>query len=434
MRLRVLSWNIAIGGEAVDLQQVVAGIRTSGADVACLQECEGNAPRIAALLGWAHVDERHQVVSRFPIVEPHVAGGAAVFVLPAPDRVVAVANIHLPSDPYGPYVQRDGATDEEVLELERTVRLAPFERMAASWHELFDIGLPMVIAGDTNAPSHLDHAFPWPVSSAAAALGLVDVYRTANPDRRGITWTWGFPHPRRDPDELSDRIDVVWASSGAVVDAGLVGPADVPDVTVAIDPFPSDHLGVIATLDLEPVQPPPYVGVRPRRVDRGDSVEIRHHAPGGAATDRLVVVRSGASADDPIVWLTPREVEHHGSVRVGTATLGLGAHDVVLTSDGVELGRAMFTVVEPGALPTVAARRVGGAIEVAWSSAPGRKFDWIGVYARRDPDLMGGVLAQAHTGATVDGSCRFEAAPVGPLTVRLCSDDSYVVLAETELD
>lgn len=33
----------------------------------------------------------------------------------APSRFVAVANLHLPSDPYRPYVVRDGGTAEELV-------------------------------------------------------------------------------------------------------------------------------------------------------------------------------------------------------------------------------------------------------------------------------------------------------------------------------
>ncbi|RLT51005.1 MAG: hypothetical protein DWI68_04480, partial [Chloroflexi bacterium] len=51
--LRVMSFNIWLGGELVDLGKVVEAIKLSGADVVGLQESEGNARRIADLLGWA---------------------------------------------------------------------------------------------------------------------------------------------------------------------------------------------------------------------------------------------------------------------------------------------------------------------------------------------------------------------------------------------
>ncbi|MBN1677710.1 MAG: hypothetical protein JW880_04155 [Candidatus Thermoplasmatota archaeon] len=38
-------------------------------------------------------------------------------------QVAPLANVHLPADPYGPYEVRDGASLEEVLEVEETLRL-----------------------------------------------------------------------------------------------------------------------------------------------------------------------------------------------------------------------------------------------------------------------------------------------------------------------
>ena len=66
--LRVMSFNIWLGGELVDLGKVVEAIKLSGADVVGLQESEGNARRIADLLGWAFADERLQIISRYPLI------------------------------------------------------------------------------------------------------------------------------------------------------------------------------------------------------------------------------------------------------------------------------------------------------------------------------------------------------------------------------
>jgi len=68
-----------------------------------------NTRTIAEKLGWNY-SERTSYMSRFPIIDPPGANGLYVFVEPVPGRVVAVANVHLPSDPYGPYEARDGAT------------------------------------------------------------------------------------------------------------------------------------------------------------------------------------------------------------------------------------------------------------------------------------------------------------------------------------
>ena len=81
-----------------------------------------NTRTIAEKLGWNY-SERTSYMSRFPIIDPPGANGLYVFVEPEPGRVVAVANVHLPSDPYGPYEARDGATRDEVLQLENDLRV-----------------------------------------------------------------------------------------------------------------------------------------------------------------------------------------------------------------------------------------------------------------------------------------------------------------------
>src|SRR6187551_1932247 len=127
--LKVMSFNIFYGGDELNLQtrqfckdpagcpetldQVVAAIRASGADVVGLQESTMNTRTIAEKLGWNY-SERTSVISRYSIIDPPGARGLYVFVEPEPGKVVAMANTHLPADPYGPYEARDGATRNEV--------------------------------------------------------------------------------------------------------------------------------------------------------------------------------------------------------------------------------------------------------------------------------------------------------------------------------
>ena len=56
---------------------------------------------LADLLGW-YASPRAHVISRYPIIDPPDSHGIYVFVEPAPGRVVAVANLHLPSDAVRP--------------------------------------------------------------------------------------------------------------------------------------------------------------------------------------------------------------------------------------------------------------------------------------------------------------------------------------------
>jgi len=136
--LRVMTLNIFYGGDELDLTSgnwclrpegcqetldvVIETIRASRPDVVGLQEAVMNPRRIAERLGW-YVSERMQIISRYPLVDPPGGDGIYVFVEPLPGRVAALANVHLPADPYGPYLVRDGATVDEVLALEESLRL-----------------------------------------------------------------------------------------------------------------------------------------------------------------------------------------------------------------------------------------------------------------------------------------------------------------------
>jgi len=123
--LRVATFNLFYGGDEMVLATrdwctdptgcqetfaaVVDGIKASKADVVGLQEATGNTRKVAEALGWNY-NERTQIVSRFPIIDPGGADGLYVYVQPTPSTVVAVSNTHLPSSPYGPYRAQAGYT------------------------------------------------------------------------------------------------------------------------------------------------------------------------------------------------------------------------------------------------------------------------------------------------------------------------------------
>ncbi len=310
LQLKVMSFNIWLGGAVVDSNQVLAVIRQSGADIVGLQEAEGNTGQIAAALGW-HASERAMIISRFPIIEPPEAqsplGMDYVYVQLAPGQIVAMANIHLTSDPYGPYAVRDGEELDDVLEQEREVRLPEIAERLEAWQEVTAAGIPLFITGDFNTPSHRDwtaatvdalphmrYAVEWPVTMAVEAAGFVDTFRAANPDPAAVpgrTWTYGYPYPRLDADEAIDRIDFVFASREVQTLASTVaGEPGTPDVGVEVSPYPSDHRAVVTTVQVDPVEPPVFVAVEQVRVRAGERLVVRYHAPGGDATDRLAIV------------------------------------------------------------------------------------------------------------------------------------------------
>src|SRR6476661_1235325 len=93
--VRVMTLNIFYGGDEIDLQtgnfchksagcpetlaKVEDVIARSGADIVGIEEGEHNAGVIAQALGW-NANDRTQVISRYPIVDPPGANGLYVWV------------------------------------------------------------------------------------------------------------------------------------------------------------------------------------------------------------------------------------------------------------------------------------------------------------------------------------------------------------------
>ncbi len=216
-------FNIEYGGTLIDFDRVVEAIRRSGADVVAIEEAYGNTDRLARALGWANVDRRTQIISRFPVVEIRGARGTALTLIElSPGCVVAVGNVHLPSDPSVDTLLQQGKHDE-IIAIERASRLPPLQSALMDLATLAESGMPVFLAGDFNARSHLDDGFPWPTSLAAEAAGFHDSYRETHPDagaHPGFTWWAARPkvsgwNPA--PEELHQRIDYLLAGGPARV-------------------------------------------------------------------------------------------------------------------------------------------------------------------------------------------------------------------------
>lgn len=453
VELRIMTFNIWIGGELVDFGKVIEAIQAAEADIVGLQEAGGNTARIAQALGWQHYSERMHIVSRYPLIDPPGADGRYIFAQMRPGQVIALSNLHLPSDPYGPYMLRDGETLEDMLENERTLRLAALQPFLDVLAGLAAQGYPVLLTGDFNTPSHLDWTeaqvgvvahvpFPvaWPVTLAMTEAGFIDTYRAAHPDpaaKVGMTWTPGYPAPRLRENELVDRIDHIYASSGVVVvNSEIVGEPGGPDVDFAVDPYPSDHRGVVSTVRVVPAAPPLLTAVKRRVITQGDEIVVFYAAPEGEATDRIVIVPvGGVVPDDNLMSLPPMEAEFFGAVTFGSYTLTPGEYAAVLVgTDNTELARSRFWVLAPGAQPRIAtaqpAYTVDEAIRVEWANAPDNRYDWIAVYPAGESDLYN-YLAFVYTESASAGSLTLDALGLEPgaYEVRLMRDDWYVVLA-----
>jgi endonuclease/exonuclease/phosphatase family metal-dependent hydrolase len=410
VRLRVMTLNIFYGGDELDLRtgdwcakrqgcsaafaKVLEAIRASGADVVGLEEAEHSTRRIARALGW-HASERTQVISRYRLIDPPGGDGLYVYVELGLGEVVAIANAHLPSTPYGPYRVRNGATPEELDELERSVRLPAIQEQLAVLPGLAAAGIPVFLTGDFNSPSHLDwtpavaavrpevpFAFDWPVSRAYANAGFRDSYREVHPDpvaRPGFTWTPGGPESVRR--EVHDRIDWVLAAGRArAEESDLVGERGGPDVDIAVDPYPTDHRGVASTFVVTPGEAPAFVAPETRRLSIGDVLSVVFHAPGPGS---VAIARAGG---EPVAEL--RTLAADGTLTFSTDGLRRGRHDALLLDDGGDvLSRAPFWVYRPGEPTKVRtskrAYERGEPIGISWSNAPGMRWDWLAVFRVR---------------------------------------------------
>ena len=382
-------FNIEEGGEGVDLAKVVEAIQAADPDIVALEEAVTNAGRIATALGWDHASDRSQVIARHRILEPADGVGVYVLVEVAPGRVVAVASVHPPAEPYGPELAGRGGTEAEIIDLERRIRLPKLEAHLRVLPTLAAAGVPVFLLGDFNAPSHLDWTtdavgsrwhvrtpVDWPMSRAIEAAGFRDAWREIHPDpvlEPGLTW-WANRPPTGGyepaPETPNDRIDLIYAAGPTTIrDCVLVGEVGAPGVTIAIRPWPSDHRAVVASFDVLPASMPESVQVAP------------------------AVVRESI----PTIRVTRAEV------------------------------------------------RIGEPIEVTWVGGPGFRWDWIAVFAAPVDVVVDAHLIWRHTGARTDGMVRLDGdaavvdqssvggrwpLPPGEYMAAYLLDDGPVVVAE----
>ena len=262
--IRVMVFNIENGGTGVDLAKVVEAVRRADPDMVALEEAMGNTARIADALGWSAASARTHVLSRYPLAEPPDADGRFIYVEIEPGRAVAIVNVHLPAEPFGPAVLTAGGSMAEAIRLEERTRLEPLRRSLAVLPDLAAKEIPVFLLGDFNAPLDLD----WPVSRALAEAGLRDAWREIHPDtlaEPGLTWPAARPpigHDDPVPGAREDRIDGMFAAgSSTTSDCRLVGEAGCRDVALSVEPWPSDHRAIVATFQVRPGLMPDFVPV-----------------------------------------------------------------------------------------------------------------------------------------------------------------------------
>ena len=284
--MRVMSFNIWVGGDAgkQPLSQTAEVIRTAKADVIGLQETGGYAKqkgaaapdhgrKLAEMLGWHYLDqgERTGILSRFPIVTNTPRKWGATIRLPS-GREVRMFNAHLMHAPYQPYQLvgipyangRFIKTADEAISEARKARGEQVAQLLSELKPALATGQPVFLTGDFNEPSHLDWtkraasagkcpiAVEYPSTLAVTRAGMRDAYRAAWPDEVAQPgWTWTPTTKPDDPKDRHDRIDFVFFSGANVTvkRCDIVGESEAA-AHIMVQPYPSDHRAVVATLDL----------------------------------------------------------------------------------------------------------------------------------------------------------------------------------------
>jgi len=304
--LKVMTWNIW-GQLNQDPRYTIARrtarkrtidiLRKSGADIIAMIETYGSAADIAKALKFHHYTPSASanlcIFSRYPLTEIEPLAGlssfsfiAATVNLPDGQRVrvydiwltsggrhiVEIKNKELPDREFC------AGDDLRFDQLQKFLEHEDFQKRIASAEED-----PVIVAGDFNCVSHLDHTkgtrhgnlnqgriLPIKVSKAMHSAGFTDTYRQANPDilesTLGHTWTtvgMGFryvsgqgfvPVKKNSQPEYRDpyaRIDYIYSMGSQLEATHSTVITHHPSRSERSFPeFPSDHAAVLTEFKL----------------------------------------------------------------------------------------------------------------------------------------------------------------------------------------
>lgn len=383
-----MTFNVENGGTQVGIHKVMEAIRKANADIVGLQEPWGNTAWLAKELEFPYWSARQHIMSRFPLFEPAACDGAYAFAEITPGQVVAIANVHLPSDRYGPDALRDGVSFDVVVKIEQKVRLAKAKPIIRTLEALGKRGMPVFMLGDFNCPSHLDwtrcadttsthpHA-PWLVSRYAEQHMLKDSYRHVHPSAvksPGCTWPAMRPsvaHHAHDgwdpkPDDSVDRIDfILYGGTAIPVTSEIVGEPEHASASLGVAPWPSDHRAVVSSFQVTPAPPPPFIAVQHPVVRVGEAVHFAHAGDPEAHTGEKPLSQSGIA---------------HNVLR--TQDLTPGAYMLTLQDRmGRHIDRTTLHVIDTKAKPVLLLQHTTipkhATITIGWENTPGNRFDFI---------------------------------------------------------
>lgn len=279
---KVMSWNILHGGNDVKdgKSSIIQIIKEINPDVILMVETYGSGKAIADSLGYnfhliapegTAADDKNvnlSIISRYPFGEridtkfPFYLGGREIMIQNQKIRFFSNWFHYLPweNEP-----EKLGKTTAELLVWEKSgskyemiQKVLPYLKKYA----LESDSIPMILGGDLNTPSHLDWAkntkkihnnlvVPWYATKVLEEIGLVDTYRTLNPDPNvspGITW-----HTKGEKD--AHRIDYIFYKSPKLKALKSESFKVFLEETIKLNDkeilYPSDHGFVVTTFKIK---------------------------------------------------------------------------------------------------------------------------------------------------------------------------------------
>ena len=446
-KIKFMQFNIENGGMLVDFSKVIDAIKLANPDIVAIEEANGNMKLIAEKAGFPYYDVRTQIMSQYPIIDPNDAEGVYVFIEIDHNKVIAVSNVHLPSDPYGPDELHKGESHRKVTKLEKELRLFALQKQIKVLPKLQK--LPIFLAGDFNAPSHLDckldqeKCFTWPISLTLEKIGFIDAFREVYPDpnkEHGYTWWANRPKVKDDwnptINDKHDRIDFVYVLGPVKTESGkIIGESH-------ITPWPSDHRAIVFDFTVKLVNPPTYISVNKRLFNNNDKITIKYNISKNINNEKIVIRK--INHNNNLKEFSIQDT--YGDIVINNNDLDPGHYEALLMLRDKILARTPFSIklnTKVTHITEVTTDKktysIGEKIKVNWTNAPGNRFDWV-VIKKEDASENDDIIHWVKTGATIYGSHTFQKNntdewPLNPgiYDVIYMIDDSHKSIARTKI-
>lgn len=449
--IKIMEFNIENGGTLVNYDKVIKIIKLVDPDIVAIEEASGNLPDLATRLGFPYHSAQTQVISKYPIINAPPKKGEEVdntymFIEVVPGKIIALSNVHLPSDPYGPDVLHSGASFKHVINLEKNVRSIVLEKQLEILPKLVKKNIPVFLTGDFNTPSHLDcksdvadNCLLWPTSLKLEKLGFHDSFREIYPDPKtkpGFTWWVDRPkvkgwNPLKK--DIHDRIDFIYfAGPCKVIKSDVVGEKTSSDSSIKVSgDWPSDHRAIVSVFSVVPVNMPTLLSINTRLLNIGDILQIRYHISDKPA-DKIII-----KLNNKVIFEHNLNKEMSGTIDYNTDTIG--ALDILLLYKDKIICSNRFYVKNTNDKTELMIKKVyksGENIIVNWKNGVGNRFDWIGLKKTNENKYK---LQREITNTKIEGSVTFSKNNVenwplssGTYEILYLIDDSYDIAARVK--